>query len=199
MNENSNNEIETLIRLIEKRLNHVLKTPRDFDELSLEIKIRQNETISISTIKRILGYVSDRHRPSHTTLSVLARFVGCRDWAHFKQCLAENSTVTRLQPSGKLVQSSTLTPGDEVELYWEPCHHCRLKYEGNLLYRVTESANSNLAPGDTFKTQAIVEGQPIIATEVTLGSRNLMAIVLGEEQGIADVVVHATTPSAPKP
>ncbi len=199
MNENSNNEIETLIRLIEKRLNHVLKTPRDFDELSLEIKIRQNETISISTIKRILGYVSDRHRPSHTTLSVLARFVGCRDWAHFKQCLAENSTVTRLQPSGKLVQSSTLTPGDEVELHWEPCHHCRLKYEGNLLYRVTESGNSNLAPGDTFKTQAIVEGQPIIATEVTLGSRNLMAIVLGEEQGIADVAVHATTPSAPKP
>lgn len=199
MNENSNNEIETLIRLIEKRLNHVLKTPRDFDELSLEIKIRQNETISISTIKRILGYVSDRHRPSHTTLSVLARFVGCRDWAHFKQCLAENSTVTRLQPSGKLVQSSTLTPGDEVELHWEPCRQCRLKYEGYLLYRVTESANNNLAPGDTFKTQAIVEGQPIIATEVTLGSRNLMAIVLGEEQGIADVVVHATTPSAPKP
>lgn len=64
---------------------------------------------------------------------------------------------------------------------------------------MAESANSNLAPGDTFKTQAIVEGQPIIATEVTLGSRNLMAIVLGEEQGIADVVVHATTPSAPKP
>lgn len=198
MNENSNNEIETLIRLIEKRLNHVLKTPRDFDELSLEIKIRQNETISISTIKRILGYVSDKHRPSHTTLSVLARFVGCRDWAHFKQCLAENSAVTRLQPSGKLVQSSTLTPGDEVELHWEPCHRCRLKYEGQLIYRVTESANSSLAPGDTFKTQAIVEGQPIIATEVTLNNRSLMAIVLGEEQGIAEVTVHTSTPSAPK-
>ncbi len=195
MNENSNNEIETLIRLIEKRLNHVLKTPRDFDELSLEIKIRQNETISISTIKRILGYVSDKHRPSHTTLSVLARFVGCRDWAHFKQCLTENSAVTRLQPSGKLVQSSTLAPGDEVELHWEPHSHCRLTYEGYLLYRVAESANCCLTPGDTFKTQAIVEGQPIIATDVTLNQRSLMAFVLGAEQGIAEVTVRTSAPS----
>ncbi len=192
---NGDNEIETLISLIEKRLNHVIKTPRDFDELALEIKIRQNETISTSTIKRILGYVSDKHRPSHTTLSVLARFVGCRDWAHFKQCLAENSPNTRLGPSGKLVQSSTLSPGDEVELRWNPQRHCRLYYDGGLRYHVTASTNSVLAPGDTFKAQAIVEGQPVIATDVTVGGKHLMAIVIGEEQGIAEVDV-LTEPQA---
>lgn len=197
MNDVSNKEIEILVDLIEKRLNHVLKTPRDFDELSLQIKIRQNETISKSTIKRILGYVSDKHHPSHTTLSVLARFVGCRDWTHFKQCLAKDSAILHPQPNGKSIQSSTLTAGDEVEFIWEPERQCRLRYLGQMRYCVTSASNTQLTPGDTLTILTMTEGQPVIATEVTLGDRCLMAYVIGEENGVKQITIFpASTPSA---
>ena len=79
----TDHEIRELIRLVESKLGRPLAAPVDFSLLSLEVEKTLNETISISTIKRLVGYVNDEHKPSVTTLNLLARYVG---YPNFPEC-----------------------------------------------------------------------------------------------------------------
>ena len=56
----------------------------DFKQLCELIFNETHEHISDTTLKRLWGYVSDQDcEPRHTTLDLLARFLGCRNFAHF--------------------------------------------------------------------------------------------------------------------
>lgn len=76
-------ELERLKREVELKLGKPLKTPNDFNELALKIKRTTGRDLSLSTIKRLWGYVHNAHTPRPTTLSVIARFVGYADWNAF--------------------------------------------------------------------------------------------------------------------
>ena len=78
MNDN-NVDIKELLRQVENKLGRSLATPSDFDALLLSVFQTTGERMSISTIKRLVGYVNDSHEPSNATLSVLARYLGYRD------------------------------------------------------------------------------------------------------------------------
>jgi hypothetical protein len=87
MNDNDKMEImrHMLIERIEKKVGRSMRTPRDFDFLSMRIFYDTGMQISVSTLKRTWGYVGKNNAMARreTTLNILARFVGYMDWGTF--------------------------------------------------------------------------------------------------------------------
>ncbi|HWZ22209.1 MAG TPA: hypothetical protein VNW06_06115 [Cytophagaceae bacterium] len=80
------NYIEICKALIEKKFSHgsYLKwTNGDYDKLSELISEDIKEYISASSLKRIFGKVNYASEPSTSTLSILAKYIGYRDWYDF--------------------------------------------------------------------------------------------------------------------
>ena len=76
-------EIEELKTLVEQQYGKVLGTTTDFEEFSLYAGRKTGTRVSPSTLKRIWGYVSDKHKPRTFTLDVLAQCIGHNNFAAF--------------------------------------------------------------------------------------------------------------------
>lgn len=65
-------EIQELLKAVEKKYSQNLRTTTDFDVFSLHLKLQLDVSISTSTLKRLWGYVKDKHKPRNQTLDSLA-------------------------------------------------------------------------------------------------------------------------------
>lgn len=72
-----------LLAEVEQRMGKKLRTPGDFDEMLLRMRMTTGDSLSLSTIKRVWGYVRSNSNTRLHTLSVLARFAGYEDWDDF--------------------------------------------------------------------------------------------------------------------
>lgn len=176
-------EIKELIKLVETKLGRPLAAPVDFSLLSLEIEKTLNETISISTIKRLVGYVNDEHKPSVTTLNLLSRYVGYNNWGSLQLHL-DDTTSGSLNED--IIQSSCLCAGDELEMEWLPNRYCHVKFMGNNLFEVIEVRGSkHLQAGDTFETLVMCIGQPVMATNHMHNNERHPIYIIGRRHGLS--------------
>ena len=93
-----------------------MKSPPDFNQLSLRLQKELKEEISISTIKRIWGYVEAKHNTRYTTLSILSRFIGYIDWYDFCLSLRRRNIMERDAMPEKQIRTASLKTGDKIEL-----------------------------------------------------------------------------------
>ena len=68
-----------------------MMTPKDFDFLAVQVFEKTRQSISVSTLKRIWGYVSSKGAASETTLDLLSKFVGYDSFFQFCQQTIESS------------------------------------------------------------------------------------------------------------
>ena len=64
--------IERLKKVIEAKVGRKIQTPKDFDYLSACITEELHEPISVSTLKRLWGYIQSSGSPRLSTLDMLA-------------------------------------------------------------------------------------------------------------------------------
>ena len=84
--------IEALREAIERTVGKKIQTPKDFDFLSQLIEERCGEHVSVSTLKRVWGYVTSNSLPRRSTLNILAQLIGKQDWDDF--CDSEHNVDT---------------------------------------------------------------------------------------------------------
>lgn len=181
----TDHEISELIRLVETKLRQPLMAPADFNLLSLEIERSLNEKISISTIKRLVGYVNDEHKPSITTLNLLARYVGYPNWIALQ---VQIDDITSGSLNEDIIRSSDLVKGDEVEFDWIPNRHCHVKYLGTQRFEVIDVTGSkHLHAGDTFETMVMCIGQPVMATNHNHGNERHPVYIIGRRHGLSSL------------
>lgn len=91
--------LSRLLRRVEEKVGREMKTPKDFEYLSAQIFEETRRTISVSTLKRIWGYIDSYRSVRETTLDLLAQFAGYDNYRHF--CQEEiKTTVEESLPSG---------------------------------------------------------------------------------------------------
>ncbi len=86
--------LEALIKITNDKLGYEPNTPSEFNNLILQIQRTTGETLSLSSIKRLWGYVKHKGDFSPTTLNILARFNGIKDWRSFKKTIEMEIPVT---------------------------------------------------------------------------------------------------------
>lgn len=73
-----------LLHTIEVHTGLTMRHNNDFKQLSEFIFTETHEHISTTTLKRLWGYVSDQDcQPRHTTLDLLAKYLGYSSFAQF--------------------------------------------------------------------------------------------------------------------
>ena len=180
-------QIAALRQAIENALGRVPQTPKDFDLLSERIYARTGELVSRNTLRRIWGRMDNEREPRHTTLSILARFIGYADLEAFvnNSAMSDSGGESSSPFLGRrLSVIDGLTRGDKIRLTWHPGRVCDVVYNGSQHFRVIASTNSKLRPDDTFLCSLIIEGQPLYLDQLQQGERPPTTYICGKLGGV---------------
>ena len=154
-------ELCSLLQDVEKAYGRKIRTTTDFEALSVIIERETHELLSASTLKRLWGYVSGTRSPRLSTLDILCKFIGKRDFTTYCKALREDKTITSRFFSSKVVESESLPAGTRLIIGWAPDRLVRIEYLGNCEFVVRESVNSKLSPGDRFSAGSFMLGFPL--------------------------------------
>lgn len=178
-------ELNCLLADVEKTYGRKLLTTTDFEALSVVIEHETGELLSTSTLKRLWGYVTGVLTPRKSTLDILCKFVGKRDFNAYCSALRADRKLSSRFFTSKTVESSSLAAGDSLMLGWAPDRLVRLEYLGGCSYVVRESTNSKLLPGDRFDVGSIMLGFPLYIPALHRpGEPNPFSYVAGSIDGI---------------
>lgn len=187
-------QLVALQQAVEDRYGQAINSPTDFAGLCDQLALAQGEHISVSTLKRVWGYVTGYATIRVSTLNILSRYAGCRDWRDFCDTLA-NPDVSDF-PAGDVVVLSTLKVGDNVEVKWSPGRRIVAQYLGQGRMRVIESQRSKLAVGTTFSCNGFVNGEQLILTQVeTSSAEQALTYVCGKRGGITARILSVNDPA----
>lgn len=177
----------TLRNQIERTAGRKMQTPKDFDFLSQSIFERTKSLISVSTLKRFFGYLSQEGRQSRSTLDVLCQYVGYVDWDTFLQQTAGDGEA-EIESNPLLcnrLYADDLRKGELVRVVWKPNRECCFKYLGDDRFIVVKSVNSKLAADATFKCHMFVEDEPLYLTELMMpNATKALDYVCGRANGV---------------
>ena len=177
---------------VENKMGFSLKAPTNFDALISRVLKETGETLSISTIKRLWGYVSQSSTPRLSTLSILSRFVGYRDFDDFclKKRIYTSEDSDFIYQTGEQVKD--LQIGDELTLEWKPDRFCRIRYEKKDCFRVINAINCKLMKDDTFRASFVAIGHPLYVTELVRNGEFMNDYVAGKTSGLLSISIkHA--------
>ena len=180
----------TLLRqLVEESADHRIETSNDFIFLSGEIRGRLNENLSVSTLKRLWGYVDGYASVRSSTLDILARFTGFPDWETFVSDYCETEGVqSSHRVVGESLYAKDLKTGERVEIQWNPNRRCMLIYMGDNLFEVSESVNAKLKAGARFLCQRFTLNQPLFVDVLDNEGRTEL-FVMGNKGGLTKIAI----------
>lgn len=204
----STNEIIALLRqAVEAKMGFTLRSPYDFEQLvaALELEHQRNDSanritpLSISTIKRIWQYVPSNHTPRIGTLSILSRFVGCRDWDDFVKTHAGQSEPVESGFTPERVNTiSQIAIGEQLEMEWLPNRMCRVQKISADRFRVVAVKNCKLSVGDEFYAAWFSIGYPLFVSHLRRGDTDLPNYIAGKKHGLSSLRivrdVHSVLP-----
>ena len=147
MSEKQIPEINCLMFLVEKKFHKAVTTSSDFTALSEDIENETKENVSVSTLKRMWGYVSMNPNPRESTLDVLSRYVGQKDFKNFCHYLKPSEASQSSFFTTDFVNARDLEPGAVLEIGWNPDRLVRLRHLDDLNFEVISSLNSKLREG----------------------------------------------------
>ena len=175
-------DFDRLRKEVESLVGRSIKSPKDFDFLERQIQGYTNERISVSTLKRMWGYVATQSKPSLFNLNLLSRMVGYPDWKTFVGG-QEGMASSRFFVKSKLI-ADALCVGEQVKLSWNPGRIVTVVYRGNDFFEVLESINSKLAKGDTFTCHQFVTDEPLYLSNLTHAGIPPCNYVAGQNGGV---------------
>lgn len=169
-NQNQNSEyIQALFAAIDRMIGYKVQTSTDFLKLSMAIHFRTGQSIGVSTLKRLYGYVTQKVEPRQHTLDVLANYVGYSDWHAFCKSVSSGKPQESSMVLSRSLLSSGLTVGSIIRITWQPDRICVCQYRGQNMFIVLRSENTRLIKNTTFQCSIIVAGDPLFIDHVCIG------------------------------
>ena len=177
-------ELNYLLQLVERQYGRKLATTTDFESLSVIIEKETGELLSSSTLKRLYGYVSLNPVPRKSTLDILSRYIGKRNFDNFCNGLRNDPSFGSMFFSAKSVYSADLQIGDRLRIGWAPDRLVHLQYLGDGEFEVVSSVNSSLMTGDKFNQLSFMAGYPLYVARILRNGDYTPAYVAGMNGGL---------------
>lgn len=177
-------EVDILLDRLRDKFKRGDYTTNDYKALAVAIADSGAGYISVSTLKRIFGYVKDSHKPTITTLDIIARYVGYGCYEDFYNAELETTVVSSAFLADNQIWSRDLQPNDMLEVGWAPNRYLQLKYLDKDTYQVVLANNSKLQVGDIFRVVIFVLGEPLYIDAIYRDNVKLGPYVAGIKGGI---------------
>ena len=177
-------ELQALLRAVEERFGEAVKTTAGFERLATSIDFTVGQTLGASTLKRLWGYIPEETTPRLSTLDILARSAGYKDFKAFRKTLhAEDSSDFVSERT--CLTSADLADGDRVLISWAPNRLVTFRYRGNDLFEVVEAANAKLLPGDVIEVSCFFKGWPLFVPGIRRGNIITPPYIAGKAHGLS--------------
>ena len=180
-------EIQCLCRDIEQHFGQQLQSPADFQLLLQQIWEKQHAVLSLSTIKRLWGYVASNGTPRLSTLNTMAQFLGFADWNAYLVALEQRGGIESALCTGEGIQTADLQAEDRIVVAWQPNRQCTFRYLGENQFVVEDSTNAKLQQGTTFSAARFMIGQPMYLDNILLADGTRTSYVAGKRHGLSSV------------
>ena len=180
-------EILCLCRDIEQHFGQQLQSPADFQLLLQQIWEKQHAVLSLSTIKRLWGYVASNGTPRLSTLNTMAQFLGFADWNAYLVALEQRGGIESALCTGEGIQTADLQAEDRIVVAWQPNRQCTFRYLGENQFVVEDSTNAKLQQGTTFSAARFMIGQPMYLDNILLADGTHTSYVAGKSHGLTSV------------
>ena len=184
-------EEKDLIKLrqqVELVVHRKMVTPYDFEYLSDTILMRCQSKLSESTLKRLWGYCKNPHRPFKSTLNLLSKFIGYKDFDDFVSKKDENAPSSFIH-AASFISDKDLEIGDMVWISWAPNRQCLLTYKGDHSFVVSAAYNTKLHVGDSFSTMHFAEGMPLFLDNYIHKDNSPITFVVGYNWGLNSIKI----------
>ncbi len=183
--------LEALITITNEKFGYEPTTPSEFNDLILQIQKTTGNKISLSSIKRLWGYVKHTGDFSPTTLNVLARFNGVKDWETFRRSIENDVPVTNDSESGfhsdSMINTGKYNPGERLELNWNDEKGCELECVEHMRFRIVKSWNIKLKEGDIVTLHTLCIGHPVYVSDILRDDVRFTAYVGAKKGGLQSV------------
>lgn len=179
--------LEALVDITNSNLGYVPTTPSDFNELSRIIHQKTGRSISLSSIKRIWGYVRYEGFPSLNTLNTLAMYNEFKDWETFMTGKSYKFGDDSAFLIDSTVNASELRPGDKLLLSWGDEKSCEIECISDMRFRVNTSNNIKLKPNDTFSFHTLCISHPIYICDIQRGDIHIPAYIGARKGGLTNI------------
>ena len=177
-------EMNYLMSLVEKKFRKSVKTSTDFYSLAQEIESETSESVSVSTLKRMWGYVNMTPTPRQTTLDVLSKYIGKKDYKTFCEDLKHSEAFQSRFFTADFINSCDLAPDSRLEIGWDPGRKVTLRYMGDGQFEVESTCNSKLMPGDRFEAANFIKGYPLYISRILRNGEYTPSYIAGRQGGI---------------
>ena len=177
-------EINDLITDTETKFGKKLFAPADFEEFSRHLNATKGINLSVSTLKRLWGYVSYSHKPRLSTLNALARYNGYVDFMQYCAYKRSDSDNSSSFFTTSQVFATDLHTGQALEIEWAPNRYLLLRHLDGIRFRVEVSQNSKLAEGDEFDSTMFELGQRLYLPFVLRCGEKLASFIAGKNGGL---------------
>ena len=184
---NHSPEIKCLRSDLEQRVGQQLQSPADFQLLIQQIWEKKHAVLSLSTIKRLWGYVDSNGAPRLSTLNTLAQFLGFTDWNAYLVSLEQRGGTESAMFTGEGIHTADLQAGDRIAVAWQPNRQCTFRYIGDNQFVVEESKNAKLQRGTTFSASRFMISQPMYLDNILLADGTHTSYVAGKRNGLTSV------------
>lgn len=181
---NKTPEIVELRKIVEEKYNNPLRTTTDFEKFTAKLEKESGEQISTATMKRLWDYVNDQHKPRESTLDILARYVGHKDYKRFCAWLKTTPCYASSFFQADQLMSSNLKPDQKITIGWSPNRIVKLLYLGESTYEVLSSENSKMQPGDRFLCGSFIKGTPLYISTLERDGQQTPPYVAGRNGGL---------------
>lgn len=185
----SSKEIQLLITEIERKAGLKARTPSDFNYLTEIIISSTNEMLSSTTLKRLWGYISGSETIRNSTLNLLSKYLGYKDWDDF--------ITANYKKNFDVVYATELGKDSHLDIFWDPNRKIRIKHLNDNTFVIEEQINTIFKKGDTFKCPFFILNEPLCISEFKHKNNDIATFVFGGA-GIKTIKVDQrdTTPSA---
>ena len=173
-----------LIRRVGAHYGKPLASPAQFDRLQADIELATRERLSVTTLKRMWGYIEGWQLPRISTLNIRARYCGSESYAAFCRAYSAEGGVDSGFSEGLTLHAGELTPGQQIQLRWLPDREVRLEYKGDMQFEVLENINSKLREGWMVSCACFVQGEPLYGEVFDLHTQMRRPYIAGKQKGI---------------
>ena len=184
-------ELQSLLDAVEMKYGRPIAVHNDFNTLSVVLDHECHEILSSSTLKRLWGYVSLRTTPRKSTLDILSKYVGYKDFNEFRNARYGMADDTSGYLSTSFLSADLVPEKGFLRIGWEPNRMLRLRRIGPILFEVVESHNSKLIVGDRFEASCFFKGLPLVLATVQREGENLPSFIAGKEKGLNLLQIEA--------
>lgn len=183
-------ELQTLLQEVEKKYGHPLECTNDFRVLSALMEYECKDLVSVSTLKRLWGYVSQQTTPRESTLDVLSRFIGFKSFSDYHISMIGGMGESSGYVDSAIVSAKDVPDGALLTIGWAPNRILKLRKTGMQEWEVVKSYNSKLQDGDRFEAACFFKGLPLFLPAVMRGTERLPSYIAGKKDGLNKVSVE---------